>query len=101
MSVSAASPGRADTLDIPPELSRLRERIAALPPRFRGELGPLADEAAEQAHFRGRVLAVAREGLERYRLDLALARFDLEATRREREALRRTVEAMGVPGAGG
>ncbi len=61
----------------------------------RGRLGPIADEAVEHALFRGRVLTLAREGLERYRLDLAIARFDLEATKREHEALRRRLEALG------
>jgi hypothetical protein len=82
---------------IPPELARLRERIAGLPGRYREALAPMAEEAVEESIFRGRVLALAREGLERYRLDLAIARFDLEATRREQEALRRKVEALGNP----
>ena len=80
--------------EIPLELGRLRERIGALPPRYRNALGPIADEAVEHALFRGRVLALAREGLERYRLDLAIARFDLEATKREQDALRRKVESL-------
>lgn len=82
---------------IPPELARLRDRIGELPPRYREALGPVAEEAVEQALFRGRVLTLAREGLERYRLDLAIARFDLDATRREQEALRRKLEALGQP----
>lgn len=83
--------------EIPPELARLRDRIGELPSRYRDALLPMADDAAEQALFRGRVLALAREGLERYRLDLAIARFDVEATRREQEALRRKLEALGNP----
>jgi hypothetical protein len=82
--------------DVPQELVRLRERIGSLPARLRAELGPLAEDAVEQALFRGRVLSVAREGLERYRLDLAIVRFDLDATRREREALRRRLESAGA-----
>ena len=42
-----------------------------------------------------RAISIARDGLERYRLDLAIVRFDLEATRREREALRARLEAAG------
>lgn len=80
---------------IPPELTRLRERIGDLPPRYRDALEPLAEEAVEQALFRGRVLTLAREGLERYRLDLAIARFDLDATKREQEALRGKLAALG------
>ena len=87
---------RTCTEAIPPELSRLRERIGSLPARLREELWPLADQAVEDALFRGRVLSVAREGLEQYRLDLAIARFDLDATRREREALRRRLESAGA-----
>ena len=49
-------------------------------------------EVLEQARFRGRVLWVARDALERLRLDLEMARFDLDVTRRERENLRRLLE---------
>ena len=80
---------------VSPEISELRERIRSLPARFREELEPLVDEAADGAIFRDRVVSVAREGLERYRLDLIAARFDLEATRREREALRSKLESLG------
>lgn len=80
---------------IPPELVRLRDRIGDLPPRYRDALRPIADEAVEQSLFRGRVLNLAREGLERYRLDLAIARFDLEATRREHETLRLRIASLG------
>jgi hypothetical protein len=83
--------------EIPPELVRLRDRIGELPARYRDALLPMADDAAEQALFRGRVLTLARDGLERYRLDLAIAQFDVEATRREQQALRRTLEALGNP----
>ena len=81
---------------VPPELTQLRDRIASLPDSIRNELEPLADDAVEQALFRGRVVSIAREGLERYRLDLAMVQFDLEATRREREALRRQLESLGL-----
>ena len=81
------SPGR-ETAGVPPELAALRERIRALPAEARGELEPLMEDVLEQAVFRARVLTIAKDALERYRLDLAATRFDLEATRREREALR-------------
>jgi hypothetical protein len=67
----------------------LIERIQAQPPEVRAELTPLLDEVLEQVRFRSRILTVARDGLERLRLDLEMARFDLDATRRERESLRR------------
>ncbi len=97
MSAATSDVIKPSTDAIPPELDRLRERIGALPPRYRDALGPIADEAVEHALFRGRVLALAREGLERYRLDLAIARFDLEATRREQRALRHKLESLGRP----
>ncbi|WP_165251114.1 hypothetical protein [Paludisphaera soli] len=73
---------------VPPELTSLRDRILALPPDARAELEPLMDDVVEQAMFRSRVLTIAKEGLERYRLELAALRFDLEATRREHQASR-------------
>lgn len=72
----------------PAEIVELIERIQAQPPEVRAELVPLMDEVLEQVRFRSRILTVARDGLERLRLDLELARFDLDATRRERESLR-------------
>lgn len=84
MNSERAKPGSG----VPAELFALRERILALPPESRVELEPLIDDVLEQAEFRSRVMAVARDALERYRVDLAATRFDLEATRRERESLR-------------
>ena len=74
---------------IPAELVALRARIRAMPAEVRAELEPLAEDACEQAKFRGRALSLAREALEQFRLELAAAQFDLDATRREREGLRR------------
>lgn len=73
---------------VPAELFALRERILALPESARGELEPFIDDVLEQAEYRARVMMIARDALERFRLDLASTQFDLEATRREREALR-------------
>ncbi|APW63484.1 hypothetical protein [Paludisphaera borealis] len=83
-STERAKPGAG----VPAELFALRERILALPATARAELEPLIDDVLEQAEFRGRVMTIARDALERFRLDLAATRFDLEATRRERESLR-------------
>jgi len=77
---------------IPAELVALRERIGSLPEAIRAELEPLAEDACEQARFRGRALSLAREALEQFRLELSAAKFDLDITRREREGLRRLVE---------
>ena len=84
------------TAAISSELARLREQVGLLPTQLRGEMEPMVEEVIEEALFRGRVLSIAREGLERYRLDLKIVQFDLEATRREREDLRRKLEALGV-----
>jgi hypothetical protein len=70
-------------------LLELWERVQALPREVRKELEPLIEEAVEEARFRSRVLHVARDALEQFKLDLDLARFDLDATRRERETLLR------------
>jgi hypothetical protein len=73
--------------EVPSELRELCEKIASLPSPYRDQLAPLAEEAAENARFRQRAMGIARDGLERFRLDLTIAQFDLEATRRERDAL--------------
>jgi hypothetical protein len=73
------------TKDVPTELLELKERIQGQPASVRAELEPLIDEVMEDALFRGRVMMIAREALQRFRLDLASVRFDLDATRRERE----------------
>ncbi len=77
---------------VPPELVELKERIAAQSADIRAELEPLVEDAMEHARFRGRAMGLARDALERFRLDLAMLEFDLEATRREREALRALLE---------
>jgi hypothetical protein len=72
------------TKDVPTELLELKERIQGQPASVRAELEPLIDEVMEHALFRNRVMMIARDALQRFRLDLASARFDLDATRRER-----------------
>jgi len=70
----------------------LWERIQSQPARVRAELEPLLEDVLENARFRRRILSVARDALERLRLDLEMARFDLDATRRERESLKQLLE---------
>ena len=77
---------------LPVELVELKQRIQAQPAEIRAELEPLVEDALEHARFRGRAMMIARDALERFRLDLAMLEFDLEATRREREALRAMLE---------
>ncbi len=80
--------GRTRVASVPAELAEVMALVRALPSAYREELMPAVVEAIEQARFRGRVLDVAKEALERLRLDLELTRFDLELTRKEREELR-------------
>ncbi|MDB5350848.1 MAG: hypothetical protein JWN86_2095 [Planctomycetota bacterium] len=85
------APGRAALPpgeSVPTELADLLDLVRALPPGIREELAPAVSEAIEQARFRSRILDVARDALERLRLDLELTRFDLDLTRKEREELR-------------
>jgi hypothetical protein len=62
----------------------LKGRILGQEPRVRAELEPLIDEVLEHALFRSRVMLIARDALQRFRVDLAATRFDLEMTKRER-----------------
>ena len=92
MNAQAVSTCPTESASIPAELLALRARIRSLPAEIRAELEPLAEDACEQAQFRGRALGLAREALESFRLELSAAKFDLDATRREREGWRRLVE---------
>ena len=80
------TPVTTDTDPFPSELVVLKQRIQEQPAPVRAELEPLIDDVMEHALFRSRVMLIAREALERFRLDLAALRFDLEATRRERRS---------------
>jgi hypothetical protein len=77
---------------LPPEWHVLRERVASLPIEARAELEPVVDEALEHARFRERVLGLAREAIEQFRIERLMLEFDLESTRREGEELRRRLE---------
>jgi hypothetical protein len=68
----------------PSELVALKDRISGQPAPIRAELEPLIDEVLEHAMFRSRVMLIAREALQRFRVDLAAMQFDLELSRRER-----------------
>ncbi len=81
---SCPAPPRLNAPDpVPNELVALKECILEQPPQVRAVLEPLIDEAVEHAMFRSRAMLIAREALQRFRVDLAAMRFDLEATKRE------------------
>ena len=73
---------------IPDELMVLKERIQGQSPRVRAELEPLIEEVMEDAIFRNRIMLIARDALQQFRIDMASLRLDLEATRRESHGLR-------------
>jgi len=79
-------PLRTSTISdpVPNELVALRERIRDQPEDVRTELEPLLDEVLEHTVFRNRVMLIAKEALQRFRLDLAALQFELEATKHER-----------------
>jgi hypothetical protein len=77
---NASNPSAA----FPTELVALKEKILDQPPHVRDTLEPLIDEVMEHAVFRSRVMLLARDALQRFRVELAATRLDLEATRRER-----------------
>jgi len=86
MSYTVLRPRGSNVPDqLPTELMALRERIQDQPEDVRTELEPLLDEVMEHTVFRNRVMLIAKEALERFRLDLASLQFELDATKRERE----------------
>ena len=70
---------------LPTELVALRECIREQPVDVRLELEPLLDEVLEHTVFRNRVMLIAKEALERFRVDLASLQFELEVTKRARQ----------------
>ncbi len=85
MNQTLCDPGvRVGVAQLPTELVALKDRIADQPQAVRAELEPLIDEVLEHALFRSRVMLIAREALQRFRVDMAALQFDLDVTRRER-----------------
>jgi hypothetical protein len=84
MSLTLSDPrGRIGVQQVPSELVALKDRIADQPHEVRAELEPLIDEVLEHAMFRSRVMLIAREALQQFRVDMAALQFDLDATKRE------------------
>jgi hypothetical protein len=71
------------TEQVPSELMELERKILDQPREVRSELQPLLDEVMEHTVFRNRVMLIARDALERMRVDMAALQFELDATRRE------------------
>jgi hypothetical protein len=70
---------------LPNELVALKEKIQDQPVDVRETLEPLIDEVMEHAVFRSRVMLIARDALQQFRVELAAVKLDLEATKRERK----------------
>ena len=69
---------------VPTELVALKDKIQVQPANVRETLEPLIDEAMEHAVLRSRVISIARDALQQFRVELATVKLDLEATKRER-----------------
>lgn len=77
---------------IPNDLEELGRRIDSLPDSQRLQLRPIFERVVESFRLRNRIMTVAKEALERIRLEVACLQFDLEVTRREKESLQRQIE---------
>jgi hypothetical protein len=82
--ICAEEDGSEPAEQCPSELVALKERIQDQPPSVRRELEPLIDEVMEHAVFRSRVMLIARDALQRFRVEMAAMQFDLDMTKRER-----------------
>lgn len=77
---------------IPGDLEELGRKIDALPERDRQSLRPVFERVLEGFRLRNRIMTVAKEALERIRLEVACLQFDLEVTRREKDSLQERLE---------
>jgi hypothetical protein len=86
---------RASTLEqdqIPADLQRLANAIAAMPSEQAVALTPWIDAVVESTKRRRRILSLVQDALSQLRLDMKYLMFDLEATRRERDEYRMKLE---------
>lgn len=79
-------------LKIPSDLEELGRKIDSLPEQDRQSLRATFDRVLEGFRLRNRILTVAKEALERIRLEVACLQFDLDVTRREKETLQQQLE---------
>ena len=86
---------RATTLEqdqIPADLQRLADAIAAMPSEQSVTLTPWIDAVVESTKRRRRILTLVQDALSQLRLDMKYLMFDLEATRRERDEYQTKLE---------
>jgi cupin superfamily acireductone dioxygenase involved in methionine salvage len=86
---------RATTLEqdqIPADLQRLADAIAAMPSEQSVTLAPWIDAVVESTKRRRRILSLVQDALSQLRLDMKYLMFDLEATRRERDEYQTKLE---------
>ena len=79
-------------LTLPPDLEDLGRKLTQLPDHHRQLLLPLYERVVESFRLRSRITHVAKEALERLRLELACMQFDLEVTRREKDSLQKQID---------
>ncbi len=77
---------------LPNELEELGRRLRELPEPHGGTLVSLFERVAEGFRLRNRIMNVAKDALERIRLEVACMQFDLEVTRREKESLQKQID---------
>jgi hypothetical protein len=77
---------------IPNDLEELGRKIDALPDCERQSLRPIYERVLEGFRLRNRIMNVAKDALERIRLEVACLQFDLEVTRREKETLQQRLD---------
>lgn len=84
-------------LRLPNDLEELGRKLAELPEPQRHALLQHHDRVVESFRLRSRIMNVAKEALERIRLEVACLQFDLEVTRREKETLQKQIEGDQEP----
>ena len=77
---------------LPGELEDLGRRLSELPEPHAKSLKPLYERVVEGFRLRSRIMNVAKEALERIRLEVACLQFDLDVTRREKDQLERKLD---------
>ena len=82
---------------LPNDLEELGRKLAEVPDPHRQALSQHYERVVESFRLRSRIMNVAKEALERIRLEVACLQFDLDVTRREKEALLKQIEGDQEP----